>query len=259
MSTLTDLPRVPLEVAENIIDNLGRHVDSLRSCALTCRGWLPQARYQLLASIRIRSKEDISSIQDYLSTHPRLTVAVQKLTVWPHEAEKYLLAAVPVYFISRLPKLQHYTIRQPTTLDDTLTCFHPRTLRGVKAHLLVEELSLHNLVFRTSAELVQLLTALSRLRRLELERVRIEAARDTPAHVDHTARLHDKCRALTDLSVRCQAHSTCEAVTVHHSSRCLQIDDYTDLNVVDLTIKMSMSSLQTLRLVECSDFVGSTS
>ncbi|RDX40401.1 hypothetical protein OH76DRAFT_1304203, partial [Lentinus brumalis] len=70
-------PNVPLEVEENVIDQLSRDVKSLRSCALTCHGWLPRARYHLVASIRVRSREDLYSICDYFSFNPRMATLVR--------------------------------------------------------------------------------------------------------------------------------------------------------------------------------------
>ncbi|TFK88412.1 hypothetical protein K466DRAFT_447651, partial [Polyporus arcularius HHB13444] len=70
-------PNVPLEVEENVIDQLSRDVESLRSCALTCHGWLPSARYHLVASIRVRSREDLYSICNYFSFNPRMATLVR--------------------------------------------------------------------------------------------------------------------------------------------------------------------------------------
>ncbi|KAI0694465.1 hypothetical protein C8T65DRAFT_585001, partial [Cerioporus squamosus] len=77
MSTLSELPYVLLDVAENIIDQLSRDVESLRSCSLTCRGWLPRARYHLVASIRVRSREDLYSICDYFRVNPGMANCVR--------------------------------------------------------------------------------------------------------------------------------------------------------------------------------------
>ncbi|TFK80333.1 hypothetical protein K466DRAFT_441781, partial [Polyporus arcularius HHB13444] len=65
-------PYIPLEVGENIIDQLSGHVASLRSCALTCRGWDCHARQHLITSISVRSREDLYSIRDYMASNPRM-------------------------------------------------------------------------------------------------------------------------------------------------------------------------------------------
>ncbi|RPD79682.1 hypothetical protein L226DRAFT_425802, partial [Lentinus tigrinus ALCF2SS1-7] len=70
-------PRVPVEVAERIIDLLSDHVGTLRSCALTCREWLPRSQYRLMTSIRIWSNEAVSSMYDYFTAHPRIAGAVR--------------------------------------------------------------------------------------------------------------------------------------------------------------------------------------
>ncbi|TFK78469.1 hypothetical protein K466DRAFT_449540, partial [Polyporus arcularius HHB13444] len=157
---------IPLEVAENIIDQLSEDVDSLRSCALTCRGWDRHARYHLMASICIQSRDDLYSIRDYFASNPRMSRFVRSLSMSPATTDKnprFLLEVLPVDVLERLPNLQRYCIAGH---GDAIS-FHTTTLFHVKAYLLVEELKLESLQFRTSMDLARVLCALPRLRRLE--------------------------------------------------------------------------------------------
>ncbi|RPD68405.1 hypothetical protein L226DRAFT_447118, partial [Lentinus tigrinus ALCF2SS1-7] len=106
----TDSPRVPLEVAENIIDQLSDDVRTLRSCALTCRGWLPRSRYQLMSSIGIHSADDPASMYNYFRAHPRLTDAVRSVTVTrpPSHRRSPHLDSFPVLLLSLFPNLRSY-------------------------------------------------------------------------------------------------------------------------------------------------------
>ncbi|RDX41517.1 hypothetical protein OH76DRAFT_1302826, partial [Lentinus brumalis] len=159
---------IPLEVGENIIDQLGGHVDSLRSCALTCRGWNRHARYHLVAAIRVRSREDLYSICDYFTSNPRMASLVRTLSMSPVETEDrlFLVEVLPVDLLKRLPNLQRYSIIGERSPNPAFVSFHGTTLLHIKTYLHVEELNLNFLKFRTSVQLARVLMALPRLRRL---------------------------------------------------------------------------------------------
>ncbi|TFK79691.1 hypothetical protein K466DRAFT_469539, partial [Polyporus arcularius HHB13444] len=159
---------IPLEVAENIIDQLGGQIHSLRKCALTCRGWNRHARYHLVAAIRVRSREDLYSICDYFTSNPRMASLVRTLSMSPAETEKrlFLLEVLPVDLLKRLPNLQRYSILCERWLNSPSVSFHDTTLLHIKTYLHVEELNLDHLNFRTSVQLARVLMALPRLRRL---------------------------------------------------------------------------------------------
>ncbi|KAI0696141.1 hypothetical protein C8T65DRAFT_698498 [Cerioporus squamosus] len=206
MSTVTELPNVPLEVAENIIDQLSEDVRSLRSCSLTCRGWLPRARYHLVASICVRSREDLYSICDYFRFHPCMATFVQNLSISPIGGEEAhsLLETIPVALLSRLPKLRSYGILGAYALTVRAISFHATTLIHIKTCLHVEELTLQLLRFRTTAELARLLIALPRLRRLDCSQLHFKDKyndENTGGAVTGITRFRDKCKCLSDVSI----------------------------------------------------------
>lgn len=205
MSTLADTPRVPLEIAENVMDNLDGHVLTLCSCALTCRGWLPRARFQLMVSIRISTRDDIPSINDYLNSHPHLANAVRKLSVAPsgQEAAGFLLEAFPVFLVARLPNLRKCVMRGynvPVEESKAAAVFHPLTLAGMRTYLLVEMLNLYGVMFRTSTELARLLSSLPRLRFLSYASLDIQSRSPMIKAID-MVRFRDKCSLLSELTV----------------------------------------------------------
>ncbi|TFK79264.1 hypothetical protein K466DRAFT_505843 [Polyporus arcularius HHB13444] len=199
MATLRELPYIPLEVGENFIDQLGGHVRSLRSCALTCRGWNRHARQHLMVAIRVQSREDLYSICDYFASDPRMASLVRSLCMAsPPGREKHrcLLEVLPVYLVKRLPNLQRYSIGGWTyfTGYDQVS-FHATALMHIKTNLHVEELNLNYLTFGTSAELARVLIALPRLQRLQYRglKVYIKTA--------DTSRFRDKCNMLSEVTV----------------------------------------------------------
>ncbi|TFK81263.1 hypothetical protein K466DRAFT_448621, partial [Polyporus arcularius HHB13444] len=160
---------IPLEVAENIVDQLGEDVRSLRSCALTCRGWNRHARYHLVASILVHSREDLHSIHDYFASNPRMASFVRSLSMSPGSGDKKprcLLEVLPVDLLKLLPDLRRYCIVGAGRHSLHPIAFHSTTFIRIKTYLHVEELHLQALKFRTSAELARVLIALPRLQRL---------------------------------------------------------------------------------------------
>ncbi len=222
MSTLAEPHRVPLEVAENIIDALGasRDANSLRNCALTCRGWHPRARYHLMASICIRSREDLSSILDYFDSTPDIAGAVWSLALYPedHEHSLFLRGAIPIALFSRFPNLRSYRINGHAFANHSIPpiSFYPNSLVGLKAFLL-EELSLTDVVFRTGTELARLLIALCRLRRLDCKDVSFKDQSNPVTSATHLARLRNRCSTLLELSV---SGHTCRGGIAENSLWC---------------------------------------
>ncbi len=208
MFTVTELPHIPLEVAENMIDNLSRDVCSLRSCALTCHGWYLRARSHLMTSIRIHSRGDLFAIHDFFTSNPHLRSLVRSLTISPAITESnplLLLEALPVLLLSLLPNLRRYSIQHST--GDTMSSgisFHAVTLGRIKRYLLVDELSLGPLAFRTGAELARLLISLPQLRRLECTRVHFVDQGNLSGSGAGMARFHNKCSLLSEVKVRQQ-------------------------------------------------------
>ncbi len=199
MATVPPLPYIPLEVGENIIDQLDEHVDSLRSCALTCRGWSRHARQHLIASIRIQSREDLYSICDYITSTPRISSFIRSVSLTPAPTAKkprFFLDVLPVHLLMRLPNLQRYCIAD---YRDAIL-FHSIALVNLKAYVLVRELRLERVRFHTGAELARFLIALPQLRRLECHEVRSSAAMTAGP-----ARFRDKCPKLSEVAVRCSA------------------------------------------------------
>ncbi|TFK81429.1 hypothetical protein K466DRAFT_451226, partial [Polyporus arcularius HHB13444] len=164
----------PLEIAENIIDVLSRDVRSLRSCALICRGWHSRARYHLMTTIRVQSRDELFSICDYFTFNPHLASLVRSLSVAPVEAGSLsLLEIIPVRLVSRLPNLHRYVMRNSSTSAFDIRSngvhlnIHRTTIVQIRTYLHVDALSLGPLEFSAIAELARLLIALPSLRCLE--------------------------------------------------------------------------------------------
>ncbi|RPD68162.1 hypothetical protein L226DRAFT_576630 [Lentinus tigrinus ALCF2SS1-7] len=224
---LADPPRVPVEVAERIIDLLSDDFYTLRSCALTCRGWLPRARYQLMTSIRIQSNEDVSSMYHYFTAHPRIAAAVRRVFIRINK-ESPFLNAFPVVLLSRLPNLRTYKY-SVYSWDKGFSHHHAASLRGIKTYLRVQELKLSGVRFRTGADLARLLISFPLLRILKLYMVSVSDLQDHGGVLSRMGRFRDKCRWLSEL----------------------EIYDTDPPGVVGLIVSMCSSPLEMLWLVNC--------
>lgn len=82
-------PRLPVEVCEQVIDqvalfrvlNWWQRYDTLHSCALVCRSWVPRSRVRLFHSVWLNSKRRASSFLAALSISSGLSQFVQELWI----------------------------------------------------------------------------------------------------------------------------------------------------------------------------------
>ncbi len=248
MSSLTEHPHIPLEVAEKIIDLLRRDVRLLRSCALICRGWHPRARYHLMTSIRVQSRDELFSICDYFKSNPHLASLVRSLSVAPVEAGSLsLLEVVPVRLVSRLPNLHRYVMRNSSTsaLDikssGVRLTIHRSTIIQIKTYLHVDALSLGPLEFRAISELARFLIALPSLRRFECTRLRVVNQGDFGTGPTGLTQFRDRCKMLSDVTV-CRTSKW-----LHCKTDFLYQIRETDIYPVCLVTEMCSSRLEALR------------
>lgn len=100
MSTLTQLEvmlperwRIPLEVCEKVIDEVGNlrytwvYYRTLTACALVCRSWVPRSRIRLFQKVDLNSRGRASKFLAVLSTAPEFGQLVQTLDIICDEKE----------------------------------------------------------------------------------------------------------------------------------------------------------------------------
>ncbi|KAH8092227.1 hypothetical protein BXZ70DRAFT_464961 [Cristinia sonorae] len=133
--------RLPLEVCELIIDIAAEFWDyfdflaqprrtTLRSCALTCKAWLPRCRYHLFyASDLLESSEHLLGYVGMLRAHPELTSLVRRLRISGSfdDSKAYWINSLPILLSPLLPNLNHvvYTAQ----VSKHLAPFHPTFFR----------------------------------------------------------------------------------------------------------------------------------
>ncbi|PIL22878.1 hypothetical protein GSI_15574 [Ganoderma sinense ZZ0214-1] len=179
---------LPVEIEENVIDQLEGDFASLRNCALTCRAWVPRSRTLLLRAVRIATRSSWNDVEDYFEANPDMRPLVQSLATAPIATERTrLLGTYPASLFKTLPNLRRWEIRGPVDAKDDASpkiFFHRATLTQLRLSP-ISELHVSTLQFPSQADFVQLLSSIPHLRVLECTEIQITKAKGTSS----TARL----------------------------------------------------------------------
>ncbi|EMD34657.1 hypothetical protein CERSUDRAFT_86069 [Gelatoporia subvermispora B] len=103
--------RLPLELWETIIDHLGNPFDrqSVLSCALVCRAWLPRSRFRLFHSVYLRTLHQIRRMEEVMDAGPHLKPLVTEISLCLDENAAKALSSLPDV-LSRLPQVREINI-----------------------------------------------------------------------------------------------------------------------------------------------------
>lgn len=179
--------QIPPEVIDYIVDFLHDDYKTLANCSLTCRSWLPRARYHKFSSMRV-THDTRDKYLKLLHTCP---------DVWPYIQRLRLDA-----FGSRTP----WTEWGIVALTNHLPNLHSLTLKGFSilttlplesvAHL--RELMFHSCYFTSLDTLLSTLVSISSLQMLSLQGLAFE--RELVPSDAHTRR-HTPSYRLTGLDL----------------------------------------------------------
>ncbi|RPD63445.1 hypothetical protein L227DRAFT_608686 [Lentinus tigrinus ALCF2SS1-6] len=214
-----------------------------------------------MSSIRIESRNGLSSVYDYFDSNPRMYGTVRSLSISPASTEmnpQSLLEAVQVKLLSRLPNLQRYSLVQHSSESSDMQShgisFHPITLIGIRLYLHVDELSLGPLTFRAPAELARLLIALPQLRVLVCTGLKFVDQRGIVDTATGMMRFRDKCRELCEVTIKETTDVlnvrllTCMAFSALQVLRCnLDVSSNSSEDEYDA---LDLSELKALRVLE---------
>ena len=171
-------PALPIELVEEIIDNLRNDLPALSNCALVCRAWLPRAHFHRFADISL----SISSLVRGGSRRDKLHEIVG------HNASLLLhIHSLHLHAVNILgSSVSWHRVRKTPPLCPGLV-----TLRS---------LSLSQFEVCTLTELLPTICALPVLEDLVLDRIRVHPCR-SPSHIEHVgpARQVRACRSLKAL------------------------------------------------------------
>jgi len=161
------MPTVPPELSDYIVDYLHDDPRSLAACCLTCRDWLPSARYHLFSSIVLHSAQSCEAFARLLEPSPHLGFYVRELNltklgaktqVGSPKAEKHLPS-----IMTRLQLVQ--------TLGVSLLDMGNFVDSSVEFCTSVTELQIQYCAFASFEDFLQTFSSLPRLENLTLRGV----------------------------------------------------------------------------------------
>ncbi|KAF8530822.1 hypothetical protein JB92DRAFT_3139208 [Gautieria morchelliformis] len=109
---------LPGELVDQVIDHLHDDPPSLRACCITCRAWVPSARFHIFHNI-VLSAERADALTVLLETSPHISSLVRSLTIKGHQDEMpkgldYYLEAVIPAIAPKLTRLKTLRVERVT-------------------------------------------------------------------------------------------------------------------------------------------------
>ncbi|KAI0742210.1 hypothetical protein C8Q80DRAFT_894366 [Daedaleopsis nitida] len=174
-------PRVPVEVAEKVIDHLTDDYSSLRNCALTCQSWLPRSRARLYYTVRVGDPLKLDLLRRVLMSSSILSSLVYAARV-DLGCSNVSYDTAPLILLPLLPNLQTWTFNvdrdsfNQHRMNSPNADFKPITLKCLGCYSTVKELELIQVKFEDVAQLAKLLLALPALSSLRIHKTEIRHA-----------------------------------------------------------------------------------
>ena len=162
---MAQLPELPLDVYELIIDFVWPDRDALLACALTCRAWYARSRSNLFYRVELYNLAQLSQYSTRLAADARVGHALRELYVTPYHAQSQLLGEFPFVLAGQLPAVSRLRI-------DIRRDFYPYIAPDFHSALArfssVTTLELWRVQFPTLGDFSALVCALPGLRSLAL-------------------------------------------------------------------------------------------
>lgn len=229
---------LPPELCDYTIDHLYDDAPSLKQCSLTCKSWLPAARFHLFGQAEIHSQNTCDAFYRLLSRTPEIGGLIRQLhissPVWgpvlcakvKAEGQQPLIMTPPLFF--PFPNVRILSI-SALTVNMTL---HNRWTEGLAS---VTQLTLHTCFFDNLGQFIDLYHSFPSLETLTLADTRWKSDKPIPSRehpakaiqlrslslgkglnipclVDWLVEQH-ACSTLTSLSVCCSSHEDVTALS----------------------------------------------
>lgn len=183
------LPRLPLELCEDIIDIVALYAQvygsggvdygmfyvsdwrfTLVACALTCKAWHLRALYHLHSSVWLSTRENVRYLFERCRAHPDLQTAVRHVIIrgpsQPAEGGLEPFGPIPHFgtFIAmlarHLPNVAYLRICRAAWSADM---FPADTIRYLSAYTTLTQVRLRDVEFKNASQFAALLSALPNL------------------------------------------------------------------------------------------------
>ncbi|KAF8523982.1 hypothetical protein JB92DRAFT_3140624 [Gautieria morchelliformis] len=199
---------LPGELIDQVIDHLHDDSPSLRACCITCRAWVPSARFHIFHNI-VLSEKHADALAVILETSPHIFPLFRSLTLkgnpeHMYEGLDYLDAVIPT-IAPKLTKLKTLRVQRVSLAQQ-----HPKVLSAlVHNFATIQDLCIESVSFKTFRDLAALIAAHPFLECLDLTFIRWERSDSVIAksrcedvfqeYLDLPSRL--RCIKLSDLPI----------------------------------------------------------
>ncbi|KAF8532439.1 hypothetical protein JB92DRAFT_3103902 [Gautieria morchelliformis] len=149
----------PGELIDQVIDHLHDDPPSLRACCITCRAWVPSARFHIFHDI-VLSAEHADALAVLLETSPHISPLVRSLTInghldKMHKGLDYYLEAVIPAIAPKLTRLKTLRVERVTLAKQ-----HPKVLSALIHNFsTLQELHISVVLFNRFRDLAALIVA----------------------------------------------------------------------------------------------------
>ncbi|KAI0357885.1 hypothetical protein OH77DRAFT_1398326 [Trametes cingulata] len=168
---------IPQEVIEAIIDALWADQKALRQCALTCRTWLPRARYRLFRRATLRRTDQLARFSRALQASRESLGLVNELILTAHgPALPSLVSSAFAILAGRLPQLEklRISVQDDHSVRSAEACrlnISRRTISHITHFRMLTRLELCSLELSSFMDLGRIIVRLPRLTVLSLIQV----------------------------------------------------------------------------------------
>ncbi|KAI0727991.1 hypothetical protein C8Q72DRAFT_421062 [Fomitopsis betulina] len=154
------VPHLPDELSDHIIDYLHNDYHALAACALTCRQWLPAARYHALGDITLYAST-CKAFAELLAASPALAAVIRSVELSSIIDGSRVWEAVDLTFLHLLTSVTRLSLRRARPQGSVLK---------VLIHTLpnVRQLTIHRCWFATLHDLALLVSSFPYLKDLSL-------------------------------------------------------------------------------------------
>ncbi|KAK7694804.1 hypothetical protein QCA50_001992 [Cerrena zonata] len=185
---------IPPELCDYTIDYLHDDPSSLKQCSLTCKSWLPAARYHLFGRVEIHSQYSCDAFYRVLSGAPEIGAIIHQLDISSSILGELMgakakargispLVMIPPLLLSLLPNVKVLTISALTMK----AALHNQWSGGITS---VTQLTLHGCFFDSMGQFIDLYHSFPCLETLSLTDTRWKSSkylhsRDRPVGTTH--------------------------------------------------------------------------
>lgn len=202
-TTSTRTTYLPYDVQELVIDHVSDR-NTLCSCLLVCKSWVPRAHLNLLSKITLSKDHHLNSVMTLLRTNPYMRNHVHSLSIGisNQTSTRSTLAEVAITTLLPLPRLVRIKMNGINADDikntESILHFRPITLFCFVAYTTLRDLRFKSVVFPSINDFIRIIASCPGLDQLHCRYV---AFRRTDTQFPDRLKLMTKPR-ISSLQVR---------------------------------------------------------